>query len=69
MTGIHMSERTQSKAWSFFSGANGLPSGISLGVPGAILSGGLILPLNIAVGFVVCCTMYALFSLFQRGEV
>lgn len=58
-----------SKAWSFFTGANGLESGISNGIPGSILSGGLILPLNIAVGCVVCCTMYAFFSLFQRGEV
>lgn len=58
-----------SKAWSFFTGANGLPSGISPGIPGSLLSGGLILPLNIAVGLVVCCTMYAFFSLFQRGEI
>ena len=58
-----------SKAWSFFTGANGLESGIPSGIPGSILSGGLILPLNIAVGCVVCCTMYAFFSLFQRGEV
>ena len=57
-----------SKAWSFFTGANGLPSGISAGTPGAILSGGLILPLNIAVGFVVCCTMYGFFALFEKGD-
>ena len=58
-----------SKAWSFFTGANGLESGISTGTPGSIFSGGLILPLNIAVGFVVCCTMYAFFSLFRRGDI
>ena len=57
-----------SKAYSFFTGANGLPSIISAGIPGSILSAGLILPLNIAVGFVVCCTMYAFFSLFEKGD-
>ncbi len=56
-----------SKAWAFFAGANGLNSGISPGVPGNILSGGLILPLNIAVGLVVCCTVYAFFTLFRKG--
>ncbi len=57
-----------SKAWSFFCGANGLPVELPLGIPGSILSGGLILPLNIAVGLVVCCTMYAFFTLFRKGE-
>ena len=57
-----------SKAYSFFTGANHLPSFISNGPPGAILSAGLILPLNIAVGFVVCCTMYGFFALFEKGE-
>ncbi len=57
-----------SKAYSFFTGANGLPSFISVGVPGAILSAGLILPLNIAVGIIVCCTMYAFFALFEKGD-
>ncbi len=58
-----------SKAYSFFTGANHLPSFISVGTPGAILSAGLILPLNIAVGFVVCCTMYGFFALFEKGEI
>ncbi len=57
-----------SKAWSFFAGANGLETGLSVGTPGSIFSAGLILPLNIAVGLVVCCTMYTFFSLFQRGD-
>ena len=57
-----------SKAYSFFTGANGLPSFITVGTPGAIFSGGLILPLNIAVGFVVCCTMYGFFVLFEFGK-
>ena len=55
------------KAYSFFMGANGLHSGIPLGTPGAILSGGLILPLNIAVGLVVACTMYIFYALFRKG--
>ena len=55
------------KSYSFFTGANHLESGISLGVPGAILSSGLILPLNICVGLVVACTMYAFYTLFRKG--
>lgn len=37
--------------------------------PRRILSAGLILPLNVAVGFVVCCTMYSLYMYFRRGEL
>lgn len=55
------------KAYSFYCGANNLPSGIPLGTPGAILSGGLIMPLNIAVGMVVACTMYIFYALFRKG--
>ena len=55
------------KAYSFYTGANGLESGIPLGKPGAILSSGLILPLNICVGPVVACTMYAFYALFSKG--
>lgn len=55
------------KAYSFYCGANGIPSGIPLGTPGAILSGGLIMPLNIAVGMVVACTMYIFYALFRKG--
>ncbi len=58
-----------SKAWSFFCGANGIPVHFPLGTPGSILSGGLILPLNMAVGVVVCCTMYGFFALFRKGEI
>ena len=57
------------KAYSFFCGANGLDSGISLGTPGTILSAGLILYLNIAVGMVVACTMYAFYTLFRKGDL
>lgn len=58
-----------SKCWSFFTGANHLESGIHPGTLGNIFSAGLILPLNIAVGAVVACTMYGLYSLFQRGKL
>lgn len=55
------------KLYAFYCGANGLESGIPLGTPGAILSSGLILPLNIAVGLVVSCTMYIFYALFRKG--
>ncbi len=57
------------KGYSFFCGANGLQSLISPGEAGRILSGGLILPLNICVGLVVACTMYGIYSLFKRGRL
>ncbi len=55
------------KSYSFYTGAHHLESGIPLGTPGAILSSGLILPLNICVGLVVACTMYAFFVMFRKG--
>ncbi len=55
------------KSYSFFTGANGLESGIPLGIPGNILSSGLILPLNICVGAVVACTIYAFYVMFRKG--
>ena len=58
-----------SKLYSFFCGANGLHTVFSPGTPGRILSAGLILPLNIAVGVVVAFTMYGLYCLFQRGRI
>lgn len=58
-----------SKTYSFFTGANHLHSIISPGTPGRIFSAGLILPLNVAVGFVVCCTMYSFYMYFRRGEL
>lgn len=57
------------KTYSFYCGANGLHSGIPLGTPGAILSSGLILPLNICVGMVVTCTMYVFYALFRKGGI
>lgn len=55
------------KGYSFFTGANHIESGIPKGTPGAILSAGLILPLNICVGIVVACTMYHFYTLFRKG--
>lgn len=55
------------KSYSFYTGAHHLESGIPLGKAGAIISSGLILPLNICVGLVVACTMYAFFALFRKG--
>lgn len=55
------------KSYSFFTGANHLHSIISTGTPGDIVSAGLILPLNICVGLVVACTMYAFYALFRKG--
>ena len=56
------------KGYHFFTGANHLESHIPNGIPGNILSGGLLLPLNFVVGCVVACTMYALFTMFRKGE-
>ena len=58
-----------SKAYSFFTGANHLPSVITPGTPGMIFSAGLIPYLNIAVGLVVCCTIYSFYTLFRQGDL
>ncbi|MGN0777869.1 MAG: hydrogen gas-evolving membrane-bound hydrogenase subunit E [Aristaeellaceae bacterium] len=58
-----------SKAYSFFTGANHLHSIITPGTPGKLFSAGLIPYLNIAVGLVVCCTMYAFYTLFRKGDM
>lgn len=55
------------KSYSFFTGANHMENLIPNGTPGAILSSGLILPLNICVGLVVSCTIYAFYALFRKG--
>ena len=57
------------KCYSFFCGANGFETVFSTGTPGRILSAGLILPLNIAVGLIVSLTMYGFYSVFQRGRI
>lgn len=56
------------KSYSFYTGANHLESHIPLGTPGAILSSGLILLLNICVGMVVACTMYTFYVMFRKGD-
>ena len=55
------------KSYSFYTGANHIESGIPLGTPGAILSSGLILLLNICVGLVVAGTMYTFYVMFRKG--
>ena len=55
------------KSYSFYTGANHLDSFITPGVPGEILSAGLIVYLNICVGIVVACTMYSFYTLFRKG--
>lgn len=57
------------KGYVFFMGANGFDNHIPKGIPGAIISGGLILPLDVAVGLVVACTMFGFYSLFRRGSI
>ncbi len=57
------------KSYSFYTGANHLESVITPGVPGRIISAGLIMPLDVAVGAVVCCTMYSFYMLFRRGKI
>lgn len=54
-------------SYFYITGANGIANHIPLGTPGAILSGGIILPIDIAVGLEVACTMYAFYALFRRG--
>lgn len=56
------------KSYSFYTGANEIESVIPLGTPGAILSSGLILVLNICVGIVVAGTMYTFYVMFRKGD-
>ena len=71
VTALSLSFYCLAKSYSFFTGNdfNGIHSVITPGTPGDFLSGGLILPLNIAVGLVVCCTMYTFYMLFRRGSL
>ena len=52
-----------------FTGSNGLDNHIWLGIPGHIISSGIILPIDVMVGFVVTCTIYSFYALFSKGEV
>ena len=71
ITACSLSFYCLAKSYSFFTGNefNGIHSFITPGTPGDFLSGGLILPLNIAVGLVVCCTMYSFYMVFRRGSL
>ncbi len=42
---------------------------VPIGIPGNLLSGGLIMPLNILVGIVVAITFYFIATLFEEGEL
>ena len=69
MTFLSLMFYSFAKGYVFFTGANGLENHIPKGQPGAILSGGLILPLDIAVGLVVAGTMFGFYSLIRRGNI
>lgn len=56
------------KGYSFLSYQLHLPHP-SVGVTGRILSAGFILPLNIAVGFLVASVFYIIFTIFVNSEV
>lgn len=58
------------KGYSFITGGAHIEfPQIPLGKPGNIISGGYLLPLNIAVGIIVSVTIYFLFCLFYEGEI
>lgn len=57
-----------SKGYVFVMGASGLETSIPKGSMGNILSGGLIVPLNIAVGLIVASAIYGFFVVFTEGE-
>lgn len=58
-----------SQMYMFYTGANHIASIIPKGIPGNLISSGLILPLNICVGLEVACTMFGFYSLFDREEI
>ncbi|MBR6351827.1 MAG: hypothetical protein IKR93_05855 [Firmicutes bacterium] len=51
----------------FFMAANHIEDHIPKGIPGSLLSGGVIPLLNICVGIVVACTIYGIYLMFMRG--
>lgn len=56
------------KCYHFYTGVNGIESIFRRGTYGTLFSGGMLLPLDIAVGLVVACTMYTFFTLFRKGD-
>ncbi|MCK8061081.1 MULTISPECIES: MnhB domain-containing protein [unclassified Fusibacter] len=57
------------KGYVFISAFFGLHSLVGPGVPGTIISGGFILPLNILVGLVVAITFYFIAIIFEEGDI
>ena len=55
------------KGYTFYIGANGLETFEKAGVPGRILSAGLILPLNVCVAIVVAMTIYSMYIMIRKG--
>ncbi len=55
--------------WYVLSGNGAIPWSIPLGEAGRIFSSGIIMPINLLVGFEVTCTIYAFYALFSEGEV
>jgi len=58
-----------SKTYSFLTGAMEAESVVPLGIPGTIVSGGIIFILNVCVGLVVTSTMFGFYSLFEKGDI
>lgn len=56
------------KCYHFVTGYNEIESIFGNGTVGSIFSGGMLLFLNAFVGIVVACTMYAMFTMFRRGD-
>ena len=69
ITALALAFYALSKGYVFFTGANGIENGLGPGTFGRILSGGLLMPLSVAVGLVVASTMYALYALFRKGDM
>lgn len=58
------------KGQSFLFGALHMPGlKFPLGIPGTIISGGLILPLNLLVGLIVAVAFYLIAVLFEEGQL
>lgn len=57
------------KGYVFVSAFLGLHDLVGTGIPGTLLSGGFIMPLNILVGLVVAITFYFIAVLFEEGEL
>lgn len=58
------------KSLHFFSPSHGSKGfHIPLGVPGALFSGGTLMPLNIIIGLVVAITFYFIAVMFEEGSL